>query len=58
MQAYRKLTLWMGGRDVLGHRISIGNFVMFNTGGRVREIADLRACDRELSVSLHDSARP
>jgi ATP-binding cassette subfamily B protein len=25
------LVLWMGGRDVLRHRISIGNFVMFNT---------------------------
>jgi ATP-binding cassette subfamily B protein len=25
------LVLWMGGRDVLAHRISIGNFVMFNT---------------------------
>ena len=25
------LVIWMGGRDVLRHRISIGNFVMFNT---------------------------
>jgi ATP-binding cassette subfamily B multidrug efflux pump len=25
------LVLWMGGRDVLRHRISIGSFVMFNT---------------------------
>ena len=25
------LVLWMGGRDVLRHRISLGNFVMFNT---------------------------
>ena len=25
------MVLWMGGRDVLRHRISIGNFVMFNT---------------------------
>jgi len=25
------LVLWMGGRDVLRHRISMGNFVMFNT---------------------------
>jgi ATP-binding cassette subfamily B protein len=25
------VVLWMGGRDVLRHRISIGNFVMFNT---------------------------
>ena len=25
------LVLWMGGRDVVRHRISIGNFVMFNT---------------------------
>jgi ATP-binding cassette subfamily B protein len=25
------LVLWMGGRDVLHHRISIGSFVMFNT---------------------------
>jgi len=25
------MVLWMGGRDVLHHRISIGNFVMFNT---------------------------
>jgi ATP-binding cassette subfamily B protein len=25
------LVLWMGGRDVLRHRISLGSFVMFNT---------------------------
>jgi ATP-binding cassette subfamily B protein len=25
------MVLWMGGRDVLRHRISIGSFVMFNT---------------------------
>jgi len=25
------LVLWMGGRDVLHHRISLGSFVMFNT---------------------------
>jgi ATP-binding cassette subfamily B multidrug efflux pump len=25
------LVIWMGGRDVLRHRISIGSFVMFNT---------------------------